>query len=478
MTIGDGPRLWKDCKEFGRYFRDLHVDTSWIRRRVETIDMVDSAHIQRRISLDVDMNDVRSRALKFGVDIEHGVFLPISLLKKNLLLDFDIRDDSGNTLSILTSDEDSHAAQSCMLASIENLGVDPGSLNTAIIDRIYHLAREEPSSADCVTLADSESDSESSSSVEAWTILEPQLNLDKEDVNQWNSFFSDDEFRGFAIDFTLKYCPIVRVDCNRNSSVIKIKLLDTESAIRDNPAWREEFCITESLYEVPFPSAGRAQREHFRIIAPEGILMLGTLMLRADDATSEKSHPVPRKTSSLFTHRVSTNRVSLYTRNVPVGNYAALVALKPDNAGFAIPAILSVGLSAILLLMGSIAQFLGDTLEYVAEKQSSPAVSLILIIPSTVSAYLARQGDHEIRARLLRVPRFLVGISAISTAIAIIATVGNITPDWMALVWLVCAIICMVVLVLLVLMAHDTKKQAGYVRLFSDKSQEDIILNM
>ena len=75
----------------------LVKDAGWVRRRVDTVRFVDSATLARSVTLDLDLAQVREAAVAAGFPT-HAVPVPLAVLRKGLLLDFDLRDASGEAL--------------------------------------------------------------------------------------------------------------------------------------------------------------------------------------------------------------------------------------------------------------------------------------------------------------------------------------------------------------------------------------------
>ena len=59
---------------------------------------------------------------------------------------------------------------------------------------------------------------------------------------------------------------------------------------------------------------------------------------------------------------------------------------------------------------------------------AGPAVALLIVVPSVLALFIAREGEHPLRRAFLGWPRFLVGITAALTLIAAIALV-SLSPD-------------------------------------------------
>jgi hypothetical protein len=74
---------------------------SWIRRRVETIDMLAHEETHRRVSIDFALSPDQYRALA----IDDGVVVPISVLTKERRRNFSLRDEGGRAIPVLGKEQ-------------------------------------------------------------------------------------------------------------------------------------------------------------------------------------------------------------------------------------------------------------------------------------------------------------------------------------------------------------------------------------
>lgn len=97
---------------------------AWIRRRVETVEMITYEETRRRVSIDF----VLSNDLLSDLTISDGVVVPISVLTKEARKKFDLRDESGRSIPVLGREQNgdlSHIA--LMNAALDALPEDTPS---------------------------------------------------------------------------------------------------------------------------------------------------------------------------------------------------------------------------------------------------------------------------------------------------------------------------------------------------------------
>ena len=110
------------------YFYDLLNNPRWIERRVHTIQLIDDERLLHRVSLDIDLEDVRRRLNRsLGLNRHSGAArripwrkdeplqVPLGILSKEFLLDFSVVDQEKNPLSLMTSEEDTKVWQNTLL---------------------------------------------------------------------------------------------------------------------------------------------------------------------------------------------------------------------------------------------------------------------------------------------------------------------------------------------------------------------------
>ena len=90
MQLPSSDAPWTEVRPFGKYFLDLLENRSWSVRRVTTIHP--GVHqIGRRVSLDVDAEELTKRARDAGLRMSSGASqvlpVPLGILAKGTLLE-------------------------------------------------------------------------------------------------------------------------------------------------------------------------------------------------------------------------------------------------------------------------------------------------------------------------------------------------------------------------------------------------------
>jgi hypothetical protein len=84
---------------------------SWIRRRVETVEMLSHEETRRRVSIDFALTEETLDRLA----IEDGIVVPISVLTKEPRKKFDLHDESGRSVPVLGRDQNGELAHTALL---------------------------------------------------------------------------------------------------------------------------------------------------------------------------------------------------------------------------------------------------------------------------------------------------------------------------------------------------------------------------
>jgi hypothetical protein len=446
---------WSTLAPLGTFTLKLYERPDWVRRRVETVQLVDTSQVERSVTLDVDLGALSRMAAEshlFGNPQparrnNTDMLVPVTLLPKTLLLDLDIRDASGKSLSLATSGEDATAAQAALIAKLDRLGEAAAELPQVILDNLYRVARLDPSFGDEQVILRRTKDRR----VHAWNLEDSAIG--STEYILWLRLLGHRDFNELLSTFTLNYMPMIRLQPGDGSAVIRYR--HTERQQPPSKGWLDALSLDAYQQLIQAPSVGSGGREHLRFVPPEGLFVEEFYLTppatgAANDpqpaAIVESVDPAPR----MYMSRVTPERGIIYTTGMErlSGACEAIALLRPRVTGFLRTAQYTVLLTTLLLIVGAIAQFLGSRLS-AAGTSAEAAATVLLIIPSTMSAFLAQAGEHELRSDLLRGPRVAVAASAAAAICAAGAMVLQITSWCLGLIWATAALIGAVAYLLL-----------------------------
>lgn len=396
--------------DYGEFVLDLLASRDWIRRRVETITFLDYRTLQRRVTLDLSMKTVAEIRDKHKQEIAKStvvpdgdrVPLPLTMLRKGLLSDFNIRDSQGNAMPIATRSEDSHLAWCAFSAEMKRHGVGenlPESVEyhlRSIIENFPHA-----------------SDSEGDSELQSW---EPHKPWDSGEEQAWIAVRDNPECNRLLRDLTFNFMLITSLPADSGPHVIKF-------------SYHEGFDIGSfgrgaRVIFVDAPAVGWTRSCHMQFEDPEGLQVLDLALVRIGaDVDREASGPVE---TEHYHAKVSETRTQIYAGPIQRANYLAVLYMRPRVPGLLRASWLS---SLFTLVVLTSAVIFRSTITGSAGNADALA-ALLLIVPSTLAAYLVRPGEHDLIASAMLRVRFAMMTTALFAFIAASIVALGVGAEW------------------------------------------------
>lgn len=402
-----------DPLALGEYVLQLLASTDWIRRRVETVRFLDDSTLQRRVTLDLSITvidqllaDSRQHADPSLLFVDPDARpVPLTMLKKTLLSDFDLRDRSNAALPVATRDEDVYFAWCAMLAQTARHGI-PLDPTGPVAGRLREVIYNFPDPAD-------EPDN---TVLRSWKA--PGM-WDDDARATWTTLRRNSDLSGLLRDLTFNFLLIAVVPTQPTPEIVKF-------TYREGFSFRSPLLgLTPSRVEVRAPAVGWPRSYHLRFRAPEGLHVTGAKLLPARDlAPSQPISPAAPsamedtpKEAEMYHTKLSGTQAHVYTHGIERADYFVDLELRPPVQGFFRAATASCLFTAVVV---TVAAFLRARLQRVG---SGAAVTLLLAVPPLVSAYLVRPGEHALLSRILRPSRYLTASSALVSYVAAAALV-------------------------------------------------------
>jgi hypothetical protein len=368
--------------------------------------------VQRSLTLDIDLADVLRRPGSKSAFDEDRIWLPVAIIEKQPLLDLDVRDESGSALAVAVSDEDSHAAHAMMLARVTRHGLSR-HLTPEVQKDLFQFARRRSFS----TL------------VQALEIAFPEENTAgtvptiprtfEGDPADWRELLDNGEVLETVHQLSMHYILMVAVKRQGPRPIVKFRYV--QPAVLQRPLAPGRLGLASTGVLIEAPGIGQGQREHTRVVAPDGAT-LDDLQLLAD------GQPVNTDT---YDRRVGFERALAYTSGLPPAHYEIEVKLNPRRGTFLGPSLITILFTFALLVFAFYLEDFDGRLTGGLQTdpgiQKDAAVTVLALLPSLVSIYLVRPGEHDLVARLLRAPRALVVLAALSTVLAGASVAADVT---------------------------------------------------
>jgi|GEM_PF-5306669 len=470
MGDDQGPGEWAELETLGRVTLAMLGHGSWLARRVETVSFLDSSRLEHRVTLDLDGRKIREIVRSSGGDPDQPILVPLTILTKGLLLDLDLRAGDGRAMPVAVSDRDARAAQAAILAQLDEVGVGVGALSKAIRQSIFNAAYKRPSDADQEGLTYA-TDFE----VEAWSLAQ-DLSSPEGETARWADLFKYPEFFDLMVTFTLRFMLMASLTCTDEVQIVKYRYVESQQP--------SELLLFERLGGEPFstllpaPGVGNAAREHLRIDAPDGMFLESLYLWDVPGLLTPGSRKIrPAQGARRYERRLIPERGVIYTSGLGRGEYYVALSMRPKVQTFLRPSQLTVLASFVFLVAGALAQTFGRRLSS-PSSNTEAAVALLLVVPSVMSAFLARAGEHQLLSDLLRWPRLAVGASAYISLLAGGAMVVHVAGTPLAIVWYVAAAITGLVLLLLVVVTRASGAAMRDVQRDADKTEFENVVTL
>jgi hypothetical protein len=384
----DGGPSW----DRGRRLLLLHLSRpTWVHRRVETIELVSEATVRRRTSNDLSLSTYAPPA-----DLPGGAteLVPLTLLAKRPLVGFDVRDESGAPLPVLTRAQNGRLAWELLLAAteLERGGPPPAEVATALRDVV--VADADDASARLAPVGEAGRGGPA--------VADPAL------LQLAASPLVGPLLAELATNFLL----VVPVPFEQGKRrVLALTYLEPLERDRDDiPAqlgWRPSSLVFD-LAPLAYSSS-----YHVEVLAPGGLAVVGGRVEATDGDAGA---------------RLATTAERLHA-HLPGGGSSgtadparAVVEVAVTRRGLLRAGTLTAwGALALLVAVAAFADRVDD-------RTHGPLAALLLLVPTVAAAWLVRPGEHGLVASLLfwgRAAILVVSVVAMSAATTVVLAAGS-----------------------------------------------------
>lgn len=139
---------YPDRKRGQQVFLQIQLIEQWVHRRAERVTFLDDQTIRRQISVDFELpNGLPATDSEVSVDY----LVPLALLRKVPLIGFDLRDEAGASVPVLTRHQNGQVAWSVLIAYAEAITIDPGEgegLPDSLLDELKSISTDPPDEAE------------------------------------------------------------------------------------------------------------------------------------------------------------------------------------------------------------------------------------------------------------------------------------------------------------------------------------------
>jgi hypothetical protein len=375
----------------------LAEPSTWINRRVETIELLSHEETRRRVSIDFTLPEKK----KTELDTEHGVVVPISVLTKEARKNFDLRDENGGAVPVLGKKSNaalSHIA--VMNAALDALPEDPAP---EAFDLLWSDLRQ--------VVAATPEQADEALSVFVW-------NAEAGDSLR-STIWQDDTCRSLLRLLQDNYVLFAVLDTGGpKRRILKYSYSeDFETTVEGslserlapNVLWERASRPDRIHFLVECPAAWRAASFHVEVAIPE------ELRVEAAVLADEEGEPVSDPT-------FNRNRASLYASE-PLSEESVsdvFITVAPEKRGRTMQAAATAVVVTSLLWLG-----VHSGLD---AKEADAAVSLLLAGAALYSGITAVRGEHALVTKLFSASRRWLGVVGLAALVAS-ASLAMQVPD-------------------------------------------------
>lgn len=402
MRVLSGPAKREHAFSMGAYWASIREDTSWVRRRVTTVDILDVQRIRYKVSLDVDSDVIKKHALESGQ--EHFDFTPLPLVfvdKVPQQQSIDLTSASSSCRN-MTADEVSFLAHSGFLNALAQASL-LDDISDKLINQIYKIIRAKDGLSVMDSMANDVEKFEKGGKLPDW--------CEKSDITKWSYMLSHRKLSLELIKLATKKFLVALVSLTKGAEIVKYRRV--VSSPFSGP-------LGVSSISIPMNGLGTAQREHVRVTAPDGVYFQDAKAFYEDcigkfDAASWNKRSLKiRKVKigkdeceeelsglNYLLQRSSENRLKKGD-----GHFVRL-RVSPILMGFYIPAFFAISFALIISLLGLFLEY--SDARFSRDKQAadpSASVTLIGLVPTMFAVFIS-QNENKFTARAHRIPRLI-----------------------------------------------------------------------
>lgn len=349
--------------ELGSYLFELWLaGNGWVKRRVETVHFLGAGTLSRRVSVDFEIPDTDFKTPK-------PLPVPLALLEKRPLVDFDVFDEARNALPVCTRAENSYAAWS-MLAAVAAVEIRDADGNG-------EGGSTEPLWEDLKSIASGDS-AEALKVLDGFAESEDHLRRTLAE----SSFFN-------AVARTLATVFLLLVPIGGTPGQRRVIKFRYTLGLRRFGSGAERFCQAMGWmpagFEFYVPAVGESESYHFELAAPTDLEVARSILRLKDPVTGREE-----------IEGVSTGtRAHLYTNNrEPDVDGTALVWLQISRTGLLRSGCVVAGMIFAVLLFF-----------YATGRLDRPPrdiqSAILLTLPALVATLVVRPGEHGLVTELL-----------------------------------------------------------------------------
>lgn len=379
MTTGGGQQRRtmpaRPLRVHGAALGEMLTSPDWVRRRVEQITFIDDGTIRRRVSVDFQL------PAWYAEQKLEAHFAPLALLKKKLLVNFDLRDEDDGVLPLLGSD----GSQGVVVAALVTMAASV--LQKRHLSLGVEVKRDLEAVATCPF--------EEADRVVSRLFGARGSRLERRCLRQ------NPSMRDFAEDMATNFPLLVRLEHPDGRRVVKFSYL--EELPQPPRSLRRTLGWSSSTFIFPLGGIGMARSYHCELGAPVELEVQQAELISFTGPRKEKTSFKTSESCGEWVH-LRALEPSPRSRGLLISQLRAPIGGMPATS-----ALLAFGVSLLLTAGALFHQRIADSAE--------AASAILLTLPAGIAAYLGRPA-HELSRRLLKGVRMLNWVIAVLVFLA------------------------------------------------------------
>jgi hypothetical protein len=379
---------------------------SWINRKVETIEFVHDRRVRRHVSVDFTLPDLEGLPVT-AASGQSIAFVPLAQLRKQVLRSFDIVDEAGVAVPMLTAEQNERIARE-LLRQLAGDALAPAWPRRKVLDRLDRIAGTDAIDA----LAALKEVEAAAAPVEGL----PDLDF----AALWANAVARPLMQDLAEHFVL----FVAIDARAGERRVLKFVYDGELTWA-NKAWRrqveERLGLNPVVLHVLAPAIGATHSYHAEVPAPGDLVIAQARLLDSETANDLCAPDRTPDRAHLWTtskKREQEGTIELELRVGARGLYGAAVWIS-------VLATLLFGVGFVFRLAFSV------------HTRAEPAAAIVIVLPALFATYLWRPGEHPLVQRLVSGLRVMITAFAVLSFIAAAVLAVEVHTWFRLLVWIV-----------------------------------------
>ncbi|HEV8651524.1 MAG TPA: hypothetical protein VG276_19530 [Actinomycetes bacterium] len=394
----------------------LSSSPEWVHRRREYVSFHDSATVSRRVRVELTVPDVTPRLGPLGGRV---CLVPLAFLEKREFTNFDVRDEDGRTLPVLTADEAITVGTAALLAAAcHALSCELGGLDEGFADRVRDVVAGDWDEAGEHDERDARFPMELRNGQVFWPLLErlasefPVLVLLPECIGQRRIL-------EFSYDETVDVRDLTVDAEDMQDQWIGPKPKRLLSRLASRLGW------APTRITVPILAAADSKSYHFEARAPDGVEITEAALAVGPDrkSPSHRHDWAPGGTPGVHLHVSHAVRGS---------KGDALISLRASRRGWLAFAWFSATVIALVLLLGML--WIPKLLS-TPDHSGAAAAAFLLVLPGVFATVLVRPGEHAMASLLLLSVRGMLLTAGLIAYVAAALPLSGLPQDRVTLIW-------------------------------------------